>query len=102
MATKRPKVPITPEETVELLARFVRQGKISRSLLCEIIKIGLEEQKRGKAIHHVRKGRVDHRRGAEIARLDEDRFRELLGGNIGDKGRGRPGQELKSSEVKRI
>lgn len=73
------KVPMTPEETVESLARSVREGKLSRQgLLRELIKLGLEEQKRWKAIHYVRTGRVDMTKGAEIAGLDIDGFQTLL------------------------
>ncbi len=72
------KNPITPEEAIEALARAVREGKVSRPVLLQLTKLGLEEQKRWKAIHHVRNGRVDHRKGAEIAGLDEEGFRTLL------------------------
>jgi hypothetical protein len=42
------------------------------------MRLGLEEQRRWKAIHYVQSGRLDVRRGAEIAGLDEDGFRQLI------------------------
>ncbi len=69
----------TPEETVEMLAVMIREGKLSRQgLLRELMKLGLEEQKRWKAIRLVQSGRVDLRTGAEIAGLDEDGLKGLM------------------------
>ncbi len=69
----------TPEETVEMLAVMIREGKLSRQgLLRELMKLGLEEQKRWKAIRLVQSGRVDLRKGAEIAGLDEDGLKGLM------------------------
>lgn len=69
----------SPEETVEALADAVKAGKLSRpALLRELMRLGLEEQKRWKAIHHYRTGRVDLQRAAEIAGVDEDGMRALM------------------------
>ncbi len=69
----------TPEETIEALTLAVKAGKLSRpALLRELMKIGLEEQKRWKAIHHYRSGRVDLQKAAEIAGVDEDGMRALM------------------------
>lgn len=80
---------ITPEEAIEALARHIREGKVSRPVLLRLIRLGLDEQKRWKAIHHVQQGRVDSRRGAEIAGLGEDDFRDLLHHPHGPRSSGR-------------
>ncbi|MDX1534909.1 MAG: hypothetical protein R3291_04750 [Thermoplasmata archaeon] len=69
----------TPEEAILALSRLVQEGKLTRTeLLVELLRVGLTEQKRWKAIHHVETGRVDVQQGAEMAGLDPDAFRELL------------------------
>jgi hypothetical protein len=79
MSMAKKGAPRTPEESVELLARMVREGKLSRAALrLELMRLGLEEQRRWKAIRYVQSGRLDVRRGAEIAGLDEDGFRQLI------------------------
>jgi hypothetical protein len=42
------------------------------------MKIGLEEQKRWKAIHNYRSGRGDLQKASEIAGVDEDGMRALM------------------------
>ena len=69
----------TPEEAVLALSVRIQEGKLTRTeLLVEIMRVGLTEQKRWKAIRSVETGKVDMQQGAEIAGLDPDAFRELL------------------------
>lgn len=61
------------------LHRRVQEGSISRQkLLGELIKLGLDEQKRWKAIRLVKSGKKDIAEAARVAGLDEESFRELL------------------------
>ncbi len=69
----------TPEEAVLALSVRIQEGKMTRTeLLVEIMRVGLSEQKRWKAIRSVETGKVDLQQGAEMAGLDPDAFRELL------------------------
>ncbi|MFQ6012474.1 MAG: hypothetical protein ACE5LS_02365 [Thermoplasmata archaeon] len=69
----------SPEEAILALSRLVREEKLTRpELLREIMKVGLSEQKRWKAIRGVELGKVGMRQGAEMAGLDEAAFRELV------------------------
>ncbi|MEE9164386.1 MAG: hypothetical protein V3U17_06315 [Thermoplasmata archaeon] len=69
----------TPEEAVLALSVRIQEGKLTRTqLLVEIMRVGLTEQKRWKAIRSVETGKVGMQQGAEIAGLDPDAFRELL------------------------
>ncbi len=69
----------TPEEAVLALSVRIQEGKLTRTeLLVEIMRVGLSEQKRWKAIRNVETGKVDMQQGAEMAGLDPDAFRELL------------------------
>ncbi|MFQ5919036.1 MAG: hypothetical protein ACE5I4_03185 [Thermoplasmata archaeon] len=69
----------TPEEAILALSRQIREGKLTRTeLLVEIMRVGLTEQKRWKAIRNVEAGKVDVQQGAEMAGLEPDAFRELL------------------------
>ncbi|MEE9593358.1 MAG: hypothetical protein V3W28_07245 [Thermoplasmata archaeon] len=69
----------TPEEAIVALSRRIQKGKLTRTeLLVEIMRVGLTEQKRWKAIRNVESGKVDMHQGAEIAGLDEQAFRDLL------------------------
>lgn len=71
--------PQTPEETIAALSRQVEEGSITRhELLRQLLKIGLEEQKRWKAIRLVQRGKLDVHEAARIAHLDEESFRQLL------------------------
>ncbi|MFQ5552961.1 MAG: hypothetical protein ACE5EW_04515 [Thermoplasmata archaeon] len=69
----------TPEEAILALSVLIQEGKLTRTeLLVEIMRVGLTEQKRWKAIHHVEAGKVGMQQGAEMAGLDAAAFRELL------------------------
>ncbi len=69
----------TPEEAILALSRRIQEGKLTRGeLLVEVMRVGLTEQKRWKAIRNVEAGKVDMRQGAEMAGLEPDVFRELL------------------------
>ncbi len=73
------KGPRPPEETVEILARQVREGSLSRTaLLRELMRLGLQEQRKWKAIHYARSGRVDLNQAAEIAGIDVEGLKALL------------------------
>ncbi|MFQ5908106.1 MAG: hypothetical protein ACE5JE_04655 [Thermoplasmata archaeon] len=69
----------TPEEAIVALSRLIQEGKLTRTeLLVEIMRVGLTEQKRWKAIRSVEAGKVNLHQGAEMAGLDEKAFQELL------------------------
>ncbi len=69
----------TPEEAVLALSVRIQEGKLTRTeLLVQIMRVGLSEQKRWKAIRGVETGKVDLQQGAVMAGLDPDAFRELL------------------------
>ena len=69
----------TPEEAILALSRLIQEGKLTRSeLLVEIMRVGLTEQKRWKAIRGVEAGKVDMEQGAAMAGLDPAVFREML------------------------
>lgn len=69
----------TPEEAILALSQLIRDGKLTHTqLLVEIMRVGLTEQKRWKAIRSVEAGKVDLQQGAEMAGLNEDAFRKVL------------------------
>lgn len=70
-------LPETPEEAVTALSRQVAEGTIGRQeLLRELLKLGLGEQKRWKAIRLLDRGVVDETEAARIAHTSVERLRK--------------------------